>query len=449
MKNIICLESEFISDVKEKHYQFICFGTGVLAKELMQHACVKESMVMFADNDSQKHGKNFAVNGKTYPVISPACIPSYIFADSAIIIASSHFKTIIEQLEEIIGLSDIPCYNYTLIRINASADSDEFFERRLVNEAVNEYSSILTERGIVDESVKQKLLNEKAAFMRSRLPGGNHPVVIPRIMIMPSTKCNLRCKGCSSLFPYFTKPSDISIEQLKSDLSVFFGAIDECVRLTIGGEPFLYPHLSELLQFLFEIQNLYGIMMFTNSTIMPKEELLPLLQNEKIFFHISDYGHIEKMSRLAALFESKGIAFDVLSGQDWTDMGGTELRNKDAKTLRYQYLNCDQGRLIKAIFDGNVYICARSARMHALGVYSCENDRITLGASDSKEEIRAKLQKLYYAESADACAYCDLGSFPSKIIPAGVQMNGNFKQSEWTLVRRSEYNRLKKSEELQ
>ncbi|GHV82964.1 hypothetical protein AGMMS50212_03040 [Spirochaetia bacterium] len=448
MKNIICSESEFLSEVKEKRYRLICFGTGVLSKELLQQSELAEAIVAFADNDSEKQNRHFIGNGKTYPIISPADIPSYILVDSAIIVASSHFKAITKQLEQISALSDISCYNYTLIRINASADSDEFFERRLVNEALNEYRSILTERR-TEESIKQKLLNEKASFMRSRLPDGTHPVVIPRIMIMPSTKCNLRCKGCSSLFPYFTKPSDISIEQLKSDLSVFFGAIDECIRLTIGGEPFLYPHLKELLEFLFEIPNLSGIMMFTNSTIMPKEEVLPLLQNEKIFFHISDYGHIEKMSRLAALFESKGIAFDVLSEQTWTDMGGTEFRNKDAETLRYQYLNCDQGRVIKAIFDGKLYICARSARMHALGTYSSANDRITLAKSDSKEELRAKLHRLYYSECADACNYCDLGSFPSKIIPAGVQINGNFKQSEWTLVRRSEYNRLKKSEGLE
>jgi hypothetical protein len=450
MINVSCTEARMLQDIIEKQLRLVCFGTGVMAREALERHEIAGAVVAFADNDPGKQGKQFSPDGRLpCPIINPADIPRYIYITNttAILIASAHFKQIREQLERIAGLEKVPCYIYPLVRFNMPADSGEYYEKRLVQEAIKEYRTVLAARGTAEEEIV-RLTTEKAVFMRGAGKDGAHPVVIPRIMIMPSTRCNMRCKGCSSLFPYFEHPADIGIEQLKNDINVFFGVIDECIRLTIGGEPFLYPKLKELLEFLIWIPNLSGIYLVTNSTILPKDELFPLLQNPKVYIQISDYGHIEKMSRLASLFEAKGVHFDVLSEQTWTDMGDTHFRNKDAETLRYEYLNCEQGRVIKAIFNGRLYICARSARMHALGAYSSDHDCVELSGTDTREETLAKLCRIYYTEYADACNYCDLGKFPAKHIPAGVQMGGNFRSSSYTLVKREEYNRLKKLAEL-
>lgn len=66
------------------------------------------------------------------------------------------------------------------------------------------------------------------------------------------------------------------------------------MRITIGGEPFLYPHLQEIVEYLIGQKKVLGIMLITNSTIMPAPQVLELLRNPKVFVEISDYGHLEK-----------------------------------------------------------------------------------------------------------------------------------------------------------
>ena len=51
---------------------------------------------------------------------------------------------------------------------------------------------------------------------------------------------------------------------------------------------------------------------------------------------------------------------------------------------------------------------------------------------------------MYYdKELAFSCDYCDLGTLPNKIIEAGIQEKGNMKKSEYTIVKRSDYEKLK------
>lgn len=82
--------------------------------------------------------------------------------------------------------------------------------------------------------------------------------------------------------------------------------------------------------------------------------------------------------------------------------------------------------------------------MLSLGAYESERDYFDLKPEDTPEEIRDKLKEMFYSESADACNYCDLGTLPTKVIEAGVQMQGNLRKSKYTIVDRQEYEELKR-----
>lgn len=451
MKIINCTQAQLLEKIRNNNLKVICFGTGLMAKEALQNEEIAEAVVACADNECEKQGKNFLWKGRQYPIIAPNHIGKYLTGDNEgkriVLIASSHFDAISKQLDEIQALNEIELYIYPLIRLNFTTESIEFFETRFMDEAVKEYKAVLEAQNEVPEDINNKI-EELCQTLRENAENGEKTAIIPRIMIMPTTRCNMRCKDCSSLLPYFKTTEDISIEQIIQDLDIFFKAIDRCIRLTIGGEPFLYPELGALLKYLINQPKLDGILMITNSTLLPKEEVMPLLENTKVFIEISDYGHIEKMSRLVASFEKRNISFKVLSEQVWTNMGNTDFRDKDKETLRYEYLNCEQGRVIKAIFKGKLYICGRSARMQALGAYVSEHDFIELKSTDSREQTIEKVNRLYFADYADACNYCDCGHFPTKVIPAGIQLGGNFKQSKYTLVDRGEYEYLKRLVEI-
>jgi len=432
MKIIDCTLSEFLTSSKK----IILFGTGLTAEAALREPNLAKRVVCCADNDGLKQGKVVTIGKHGYTCVSPESLKSEDFSDKCVLIASTAFDAIAAQLSEL----DCEAYIYPLIRLNF-ADEEDFFERRILRECLKEYNSHLKQIGI-DESRIDELVGQKRRYIKGDSPE-TRPFVIPRTMIMPTTRCNMRCRDCSSLLPLFIKPEDIPLEKIISDLTVFFSGIDECVRMTIGGEPFLYPHTAELLKYLIAEKKLLSVMLITNSTIMPSEKMTELLRHEKVFVEVSDYGHIEKMSRLVSHMEKNAVRFAVLTNQSWYDMGGTECRGRTTEALRRIYLSCEQGLLIKGVHNGRFHTCARSARLLALGAYESERDYFALSEADTPLDVRRKLKKLYYSESADACNHCDLGSFACRKIPAGVQLTGNFRKSAYTIVERAELERLR------
>lgn len=433
---------EFLEFLQRDKKKIICFGTSLMAEEAMGYLQIREAVSCFIDNDILKQGKVIKILDQEYPVWSPENIMNQLDSKTIILLASSHYKSMERQLWEL-GLPQyVEVYAYPVLKVNSLAEGEEFFKQRILNECIKEYEIVLKQYHLGQEEYHRKLEEKKRYIMGENEK--ERPLVLPRVMVMPTTRCNLRCKGCSSLLPLFEKPEDVPIKQIIDDFEIFFSGIDECIRITVGGEPFLYPHLEEILHYLLEQEKVLGIMLITNSTILPKEEIIKLLSEPKILIEVSDYGDLERMSRLIHVLEDNAVNFDVLTEQTWTDMGGVECRNRGKEELRFQYLNCDQGRVIKGIYNGKFYTCARSARMAALGAYSAENDCFELREEDKGSKVKTKILEMYYKEMADACNYCDLGTFPTKVIEAGVQMGGYRKKSEYTIVNRQEYELLKR-----
>lgn len=435
----------FVKMLKETEKSVVCFGTGLMAEEALRYDVIKERVLCFLDNDVTKQGKKIILSNQEFAVYAPLDILKKADSQTVILLVSGHYMAMEKQLREL-GLPDtVEIYAYPVMKVSYTVDSDEFFEQRILNECLKEYAIVLDQYHITGEERDRRLQEKKHYIVGDSKE--DRPLVLPRIMIMPTTRCNMRCKGCSSLLPYFKTPQDVPIEQIIDDFELFFSGIDECMRITVGGEPFLYPHLQEILEYLLAQKKVLGIMLITNSTILPKPEVVELLRNPKILVEVSDYGHLEKMSRLINILEENKVNFLVLTEQTWTDMGGIECRNRSEDELRFQYLNCDQSRVIKGIHNGRFHTCARSARMFALGAYDSPKDYFDL--REEGENMRTKIKEMYYSETADSCNYCDLGVLPAKVIEAGIQMNGQFKKSAYTIVKREEYEQLKKMAKMQ
>lgn len=436
----------FLEEVQNQQKKIICFGAGLMAEEALGYEQVRQAVTCMVDNDERKQNRQIEIGGYFYPVIGPDSLEGWLDEGTVILIASGHYRQIRRQLEGLVG-TQAEILAFPELKTAYCAGSEEFFEERFLKECLKEYGIVLDQYRIAGAE-REKKLREQEAYLRGT-GAQERPFVIPRIMIMPTTRCNMRCKGCSSLLPLFEKPCDVDIGQVMQDFELFFSGVDGCIRITVGGEPFLYPHLKEILDYLLQQQKVLGIMLITNSTLLPGPDVLEVLKNPKILTEISDYGHLEKMGRLVRILEENGVFFKVLTNQTWTDMGGTECRNRTEEELRFSYLNCDQGRVIKGFHDGKFHTCARSARMLSLGVYESGRDYFALKKEDPPEEIRRKLKEMFYSESADACNYCDLGTLPAKVMEAGIQPEGSRgRKSRYTIVDREEYEQLQRQARL-
>ncbi len=432
---------EFIAFIEKEDKRLLCFGTGLMAEEALSFSDIRRRVEWFYDNDSDKQGNVVKIGRYEYPVHSPAELTSIDTNRYIILITSGYYIKIREQILGMAKSLDSIIYDFPVLKVMLDPDSEEFFEERILRECLKEYEIVLGQIGISGIE-RDEMLRKKEEYIRGN-GKENRPFVVPRTMIMPTTKCNLRCKGCSSLLPLFEHPQDVDVESVLKDCDVFFSAIDQCIRLTIGGEPFLYADLDKILKRLIDEPKLLGIMLITNGMKIPDESLVPLLKDSKVLLEISDYGRLEQMSKVVSFMEKHNINFKVLTEQTWTDMGGVEERGRSKDELKFVYLNCDQSRVIKGMHDGRFHTCARSARMFALGVYNSEKDFFDLHEAEP-DVVRKMLIEMYYSDNADACDHCDLGALPTKVIDAGIQMNTNTQKSEYTIVKREELESLKK-----
>lgn len=434
---------EFLEWLTREDWNVICYGASAMAEEALREEPLAERVRYFVDGDPVKQGGKAELAGRSLPVLAPEALRQEDFSHTVLLITSGWFQAILKELECWPELAQASCAVYPQLRIACKPDSEEFFRRRILEECLREYASVLELRGETTPEETGALLWEKRDYIRGNGPQ-DRPLVLPRIMILPTTRCNLRCQGCSSLLPLFENPADLPVDRIIRDLDIFFRGVDQCIRLTIGGEPFLYPELPELLAYLRQQEKILGVLLITNSTIQPGEAALDLLQDPKFYVEVSDYGHIQQMSRTVAALERAGVRFSVLTDQVWDDMGGVEPRGRSEEQRREVYRSCEQSRLMKSIHNGAVYTCARGARMGALGCgYHSERDYFTLDEGEPAEQLREKIRGLYYMDSADACDRCDLGRLPARKIPAGVQPGGHWARSAYTLVRRDEYEAMR------
>jgi MoaA/NifB/PqqE/SkfB family radical SAM enzyme len=124
-------------------------------------------------------------------------------------------------------------------------------------------------------STGEKILYHEKAIKDLRL-GKNHPIVLH---IMPTEKCNLRCVFCSvaqrgaegKLLP------DLSMEQIKFVVKYFKSKGLKAVILSGGGEPSMYPHINELLEYL--VSEKLDIGMISNGVMLSEKIKLKNLQS--------------------------------------------------------------------------------------------------------------------------------------------------------------------------
>lgn len=125
-------------------------------------------------------------------------------------------------------------------------------------------------------------------------------IYIPTVSFLVTTMCNLDCRGCLNFTHFNKNKCHYNIERLKSDIDILFEKVDYVGYLHLsGGEPFIYPHLGELIDYIHsKYGNRIGILgTTTNGTIIPKEKLCTTIKNANVKVWIDDYRKNVKLAR--------------------------------------------------------------------------------------------------------------------------------------------------------
>lgn len=153
-------------------------------------------------------------------------------------------------------------------------------------------------------------------------------ICLSSVSFLPTTVCNLKCKYCLNFSPYIKKHQIRPLKQLKCDLDLLFSKIDTLLLLHIsGGEPFTYPYLPELIDYVSQnYKNKLGrLEMTTNGTVVPDEKLLVSMYNAGLYLTVDDYRDVipsscDKQNEILALLNKFGVSYRILKTNSWIDL---------------------------------------------------------------------------------------------------------------------------------
>ena len=216
------------------------------------------------------------------------------------------------------------------------------------------------------------------------------------IDLVLTEKCSLKCKDCSNLMQYYAKPIDEDFNELILSLDKFLSSVNFIreIRL-IGGEPLIYKKIDLVIKKLLTYKNFETIHIYTNGTIVLKDDKMKCFQNNKILFKISDYGKISRnVSRLENKLKDLNIKFITEKIRTWQDCAKIEKFNRTAELNKHilEIVVKTRFNLIAWYFVSCPFN-AHAENLKAIPVH--DEDRIVLNKL-TNNEIVEKLKKLYF-----------------------------------------------------
>lgn len=186
-----------------------------------------------------------------------------------------------------------------------------------------------------------------------------------RIGFLCTTQCNLNCQGCLNFTSYNHHKIHYGLEHLKKDVDCFF-AIADYVDLfhVCGGEPFLYPHLAELLKYIAQKyrHKIYNLATTTNGTIVPDDELCKAIADHNINLFLDDYRENvprakEKYTLVREKCEHHKVNIIDNKADSWINLlreQGIQEESSDQE-LKIKFSACNIW--YKSLHDKKMYVC--------------------------------------------------------------------------------------------
>jgi len=309
------------NELHENKKKFLFFGFGKTCKEFYDFIKNDINIVGFIDNNINKHGLN-------YDNISITSLEKYKFNNEKIIITTNeYYKEIKEQLEK-----------------NGFTFNKDFY------------------------------------YYRDLLPlitySKRNEVWLDQVDITITIRCTLKCEACCLGIPFSFDCKDLTIQEVKRDIELFFKNVDGVRNFVlVGGEPLICEHLEEIINLVSNYRKQIGkIKVVTNGTILPKTNILRCLAENNIHVAISDYGALSrKKDELIQILDKMKIEYTVLSNMTWSDYGDYKETNKlTTKELTNLFRKCAMP--CRTLYDGKLWFCSRECAFVRMGLFKAWDD---------------------------------------------------------------------------
>lgn len=252
-------------------------------------------------------------------------------------------------------------------------------------------------------------------------------ITLERIAVMVTERCNLRCRLCAPMTPYWENTKDIPLERLKQAMEELFSIVGKVGKFSIGGgggEPLLSKSLPGFLEQLLQYQDRVDKFdIVTNGTVVPDERLLGVLEKfNDMKVIVDDYGAGVSVNFERACQALEGAAIpnerrknnaETAHCDGWFDMLAVMDPPRTEEQAKEIFDQCIFSRDLRCnvVYDGKIFPCSRAVAFHRLEQIPKDKD-IYMDLFDqdkTAEEKRDELLRHIRAEFFPACAYCQGG----------------------------------------
>jgi len=234
-------------------------------------------------------------------------------------------------------------------------------------------------------------------------------VILPSLELFLTTKCTLICKKCSHLIPFYDIREDYNIKKLQKWIMRLLDSTDEIREvILLGGEPFLYNNLVEIITFLYSNKVSNVISIITNGTVIPCESVLKVMKDTNVRIRISDYGiHSIKLEELKQKLKLWEICYHV-SDEMWIDMGESIKHDYTEEHVKDMFVNCPFANDF-LLLNGRLFRCAHVGHLHNLKLINEKTDDFVDFSAEHfvPEEAKAALLKYLGNDHLYGCYYCN------------------------------------------
>lgn len=391
--------------------RLIIFGFGGYFTEF---ACgyreILEKVECILDNNYEKAGV-VNLGEMRVQIIPPQMISKYDISRYVVLFCSRYTTEMKEQLDNYIG-GAYEYYIYPFFTLDQPMGEKNFLSRVIVPtigmmEAYNILEEALCFTGCSSKEVFwQELVDKKL-------------LLVPRLVVVLTERCTLRCRECDNLMPRFKAPKNLDVRKILDSLRKIIDAVDVLPFCElIGGEPFLADGLGQVLDYLLREDKVLRVEITTNGTIFPKQGDISLLRNRKVTVRVSDYSNIVDQSRFVMYMKETGIRLEIIHGGEWIANGSVEKRGRDIDKLMLQYDRCYSGKVCKTLWEDRLFACARAASLAKL---KYTDDGQSLNIEDSTD-LREGILRFLCIPLITACNYCDIESGAGCAVSAAEQL---------------------------
>ncbi len=358
----------------------LIFGAGAVG-ELLLRLCQEAGIPVggFVDNNS-----GLAGNLKHGIVVYPPATAKQQFGNVPVLISAADIGDIVEQLRGL-GFG-------TLIPGGPFVRDVDFsrYELSVSEDFIDYTASTCT-------LCHDAYLNADTLFLRS-------------VDIVITERCSLKCKDCSNLMQYYEQAKNCDFDEIRDSISALCGIVDGINEFrVIGGEPFMNKDIGKVLSLLIPESKVRKIVIYTNGTIIPRPDLIPVLSDSKVLMLVTDYGPLSpRMGKLIEFMEKHDIAYYRRPAENWTDCARIVKHDRSPEAHHRIFRECCCKNLFTLI-SGKLFRCPFAANADRLrAVPDLPNDYVDMCTPNSRHELKAAIRSLiFHRQTLDICDYCD------------------------------------------